>query len=246
MNVYVYDDFLNKSRYRRALAKVEIRLTDLGLNGKIIRLGAIKNVREVIQSEIKNGAKNIIAVGNNETVNKVVSAIMSGKSYDLFKKELLFSIIPIGDNNSIAESLGIKKSEDACNIILARRVENINIAWAGKNIFINKLEIIDSDLKIEIDNKYEIELINKKNSAQIVNIADKKSLNFFEKINPQDNLLNIMIDKGRDETFVASKNIKIKGTGEVILDSCLLEKTPIDIGLLQENLNIIVGKERSF
>lgn len=246
MNVYIYDDFLNKSRYRRALAKVEIRLTDLGLNGKIIRLGAIKNVREAIQSEIKNGAKNIIAVGNNETVNKVVSAIMSSKSYDLFKKELLFSIIPIGDNNSIAESLGIKRSEDACNIILARRVENINIAWAGKNIFINKLEIIDSNLKIEVDNKYEIELINKKNSAQIINIADKKSLNFFEKINPQDNLLNIMIDKGRDETFVASKNIKIIGVGEVILDSCLLEKTPIDIGLLQENLNIIVGKERSF
>lgn len=246
MNVYIYDDFLNKSRYRRALAKVEIRLTDLGLNGKIIRLGAIKNVREVIQSEIKNGAKNIIAVGNNETVNKVVSAIMSSKSYDLFKKELLFSIIPIGDNNSIAESLGIKKSEDACNIILARRVENINIAWAGKNIFINKLELVNNGLKIEIDNKYEIELINKKNSAHIINIADKKSLNFFEKISPQDNLLNIMIDKGKDETFIASKNIKIKGLGEVILDSCLLEKTPIDIGLLQENLNIIVGKERSF
>ncbi|MDX9778789.1 MAG: diacylglycerol kinase family protein [Patescibacteria group bacterium] len=246
MNVYIYDDFLNKSRYRRALAKVEIRLTDLGLNGKIIRLGAIKNVREVIQSEIKNGAKNIIAVGNNETVNKVVSAIMSSKSYDLFKKELLFSIIPIGDNNSIAESLGIKKSEDACNIILARRVENINIAWAGKNIFINKLELVNNGLKIEIDKKYEIELINKKNSAQIINIADKKSLNFFEKISPQDNLLNIMIDKGKDETFIASKNIKIKGLGEVILDSCLLEKTPIDIGLLQENLNIIVGKERSF
>jgi hypothetical protein len=239
MNVYIYDD-------RRALAKVEIRLTDLGLNGKIIRLGAIKNVREVIQSEIKNGAKNIIAVGNNETVNKVVSAIMSSKSYDLFKKELLFSIIPIGDNNSIAESLGIKKSEDACNIILARRVENINIAWAGKNIFINKLELVNNGLKIEIDKKYEIELINKKNSAQIINIADKKSLNFFEKISPQDNLLNIMIDKGKDETFIASKNIKIKGLGEVILDSCLLEKTPIDIGLLQENLNIIVGKERSF
>jgi len=156
MNVYIYDDFLNKSRYRRALAKVEIRLTDLGLNGKIIRLGAIKNVREVIQSEIKNGAKNIIAVGNNETVNKVVSAIMSSKSYDLFKKELLFSIIPIGDNNSIAESLGIKKSEDACNIILARRVENINIAWARKNIFINKLELVNNGLKIEIDKKYEI------------------------------------------------------------------------------------------
>ena len=38
---------------------MEIRLTDLGLNGKIIRLGGIKNIKGTIQNEIKLGAKTI-------------------------------------------------------------------------------------------------------------------------------------------------------------------------------------------
>ena len=89
MNIYIYDDYLNKSKYSRVLNRVEIRLTDLGLNGKIIRLGAIKNIRDVIQNEIKSGAKTIIAVGNNQTVNKIIGEIDSNKdsfiSFDEFR-----------------------------------------------------------------------------------------------------------------------------------------------------------------
>ncbi len=245
MNVYIYDDFLNKTRYRRILTKIEIRLTDLGLNGKIIRLGTIKNVREVIQAEVKNGAKNIIAVGNNETVNKVVSALVSNKAYDLFQKEILFSIIPIGDNNSIADSLGINKGEESCNIILARRVETIDIAWAGKNIFLNKAELVTTFAEVEIDNAYQLE-IKKNVLLQIININNNKNIPYLEKINPKDQLLNISINKGKDETFIATNNIKIKGSGELLLDSCISEPIPIEIGLLKQKINIIVGKNRSF
>lgn len=245
MNVYIYDDFLNKSRYRRALTKAEIRLTDLGLNGKIIRLGTIKNVREVIQSEIKNGAKNIIAVGNNETVNKVVEALISNKTYDFFQKEILVSIIPIGDNNSIADSLGIKKGEDSCNTILARRVETIDVAWAGKSIFLSKAELISDNASVQIDNKYNIE-VNKKITVDFSNINDSKNNLYSERITPKDSLLNIIINKGKDSTFITSDKIQIKGAGELILDSSLIEKLPTELGILKQKINVIVGKNRSF
>ena len=111
MNIYIYDDYLNKSKYSRILNRVEIRLTDLGLNGKIIRLGAIKNIRDVIQNEIKNGAKTIVAVGNNQTVNKIIGSVIDNELYGFFQKNILFSIILIGEDNSIANSLGIKKEE---------------------------------------------------------------------------------------------------------------------------------------
>lgn len=245
MNVYIYDDFLNKSRYRRSLSKIEIRLTDLGLNGKIIRLGAIKDVKEAIRSEVKNGAKNIVAVGNNETINKTISALMGDKIYDFFKKEVLFSIIPVGDNNSIAESIGVKRGEEACNIILARRVESIDIAWAGKNIFFNKAELVSSSANLIIDDKYELE-INKKINLQIVNISDRKNICNIEKINPQDQLLNIIINNGKDSTLISSDNLKIHGEGRLILDSCIEEEIPINIGLTKERVNMIVGKNRNF
>ena len=246
MNVYIYDDFLNKSRYRRALNRVEIRLTDLGLNGKIIRLGAIKNIKEAIQSEIKNGAKNIIAVGNNETANKVIGAMITDKSYGFFQKDVLFSIIPIGDNNSIAASFGIKKEEEACNILLARRIKQIDIGLAGNNIFLNKAELISNNAKIEIDEEYSLEL-TKKTLVKIINLNDDPNLIYKDQINPYDNNLNLVINgRNNDDTFLTSNNIKISGQGELLLDESVSISLPAKLGIIQEKINIIVGKDRNF
>ncbi len=246
MNVYIYDDFLNKSRYRRALNRVEIRLTDLGLNGKIIRLGAIKNIKEAIQSEIKNGAKNIIAVGNNETANKVIGAMITDKSYGFFQKDVLFSIIPIGDNNSIAASFGIKKEEEACNILLARRIKQIDIGLAGNNIFLNKAELTSDNAKIEINEEYSLEL-TKKTLVKIINLNDNPNLIYKDRINPYDNNLNLIINgRNNDDTFLTSNNIKISGQGELLLDESVLIPLPARLGIIQEKINIIVGKDRIF
>ncbi|MDP3836633.1 MAG: diacylglycerol kinase family protein [bacterium] len=246
MNAYIYDDYLNKGRYRRALNRIEIRLTDLGLNGKIIRLGSIKNVRDVIQAEIKNGIKNIIAVGNNETANKVISAMITNKAYGFFQKDVLFSIIPIGDNNSIATSLGIKKEEDACNILLARRIKKIDIGIAGNNIFLNKAEITSSSAQLSINEEYTLEL-TKKTTIKIINLNDDLNLFCKDRIDPYDNDLNLVISgRGEDNTFLTSNNIKISGEGELILDNSVTIPLPTEVGIIPQKINVIVGKERGF
>ena len=246
MNAYIYDDFLNKGRYRRALNRVEIRLTDLGLNGKIIRLGAIKNVKDVIQAEIKNGIKNIIAVGNNETANKVISAMISNKAYGFFQKDILFSIIPIGNNNSIAASFGINKEEEACNILLARRIKQVDIGIAGNNIFLNKAELISDNAHININDEYSLEL-TRKTRVQIINLNDNPSIIYGDRVNPYDNKLNLIINnKTPEATFITSNNIKISGGGEIILDESVAIPLPAELGIIQEKINIIVGKDRSF
>ncbi|HNU97021.1 MAG TPA: diacylglycerol kinase family protein [Candidatus Portnoybacteria bacterium] len=246
MNTYIYDDFLNKGRYRRALNKVEIRLTDLGLNGKIIRLGSIKNVKEVIQTEIKNGVKTIVAVGNNATANKVISAMITNKAYDFFQKDVLFSIIPIGDNNSIATSFGIKKEEEACNILLARRIKQIDIGIAGNNIFLNKVEILSEQAEVKINEDYILE-INKKTPAKIINLNDDTKLSLGKRIDPYDNKLNLIIEKKiNDTTFITGDDFKISGQGKLLLDESIEVLLPAEVGLIKEKINIIVGKDRSF
>ncbi|HOD86991.1 MAG TPA: diacylglycerol kinase family protein [bacterium] len=246
MNTYIYDDFLNKGRYRRALNKVEIRLTDLGLNGKIIRLGSIKNVKEVIQTEIKNGVKTIVAVGNNATANKVISAMITNKAYDFFQKDVLFSIIPIGDNNSIATSFGIKKEEEACNILLARRIKQIDIGIAGNNIFLNKVEILSEQAEVKINEDYILE-INKKTPAKIINLNDDTKLSLGKRIDPYDNKLNLIIEKKiNDTTFITGDDFKISGQGKLLLDESIEVPLPTEVGLIKEKINIIVGKDRSF
>lgn len=247
MNIYIYDDYLNKSKYSRVLNRVEIRLTDLGLNGKIIRLGAIKNIRDVIQNEIKNGAKTIVAVGNNQTVNKIIGSVIDNELYGFFQKNILFSIIPIGDDNSIADSLGIKKEEEACNILLARRVKKIDIGLVNNYYFLNKATIVSQESVIEINGEYTIEP-QEKGTISVFNLKSSANDDKNIKVNPIDGKLDIYIkNKGKDLSFLSVDRLKITNPSHpLILDDIIEIKTPADIHVIAGKLNVVVGKDRSF
>ncbi len=244
MNLFVYDDFLNKSRYNRVLNKIEIRLTDLGLNGKIIRLGSIKNTNSLIQQEVRNGAKNIIAVGNNFTANKVITALVDNNLSDLFLKNILFSLIPIGDNQSIAQSLGIEKEEEACNIILARRVEKINIGLAGNYFFINKAEIKKANVLLNF-NDFNVE-VPAKNTTCIYNLNDNPVL-LNKNRNIDNNKLKVLItNKSGDLSYLQTDKLQINTENLILLDDSISISLPKKISLLKNKLNVIVGKNRLF
>lgn len=247
MNIYIYDDYLNKSKYSRVLNRVEIRLTDLGLNGKIIRLGTIKNIKDILQNEIKNGAKTIIAVGNNQTVNKIIGSVIDNELYGFFQKNILFSIIPIGADNSIAESLGIKKEEEACNILLARRVKKIDIGIVNNYYFLNKATIPCQGTLLEIDGKYTIETVEK-GEISIFNLKSSANDDKNLKINPIDGKLDIYIkNRNQNKTFISVKKLKITNPNyPLVLDGIIEIKTPADISIVTGKLNVVVGKDRSF
>ena len=223
---------------------MEIRLTDLGLNGKIIRLGGIKNIKGTIQNEIKLGAKTIIAVGNNQTVNKIIGAIIDTEIYSDFQKKTLLGIIPIGDDNSIASSLGIKNSEEACNILLARRIEKIDLGLADKYYFLNQATIQSAGATLEIDN-YVLE-VSERGEIKIINLlSDNKET---VRSNPHDGKLEILIrTRKNDETYLTSSRFKISNPSEkLIIDGVAEVETPVEIGVMKDKVAVIVGKERMF
>ncbi|MFZ4632185.1 MAG: diacylglycerol/lipid kinase family protein [Patescibacteria group bacterium] len=244
MHVYIYDEYLNKPKYNRAINRLEIRLTDLGLNGKIIRLGGIKNIKGTIQNEIKLGAKTIIAVGNNQTVNKIIGAIIDTEIYGDFQKKTLLGLVPIGDDNSIAASFGIKNVDEACNILLARRVEKIDLGLVGNYYFLNQASIQSAGTTLEI-NDYQLE-IEEKGEVRIINLlSDPK-----EKIksNPHDGKLDILIrTKKKDESLITVKKVRITNANEkLIVDGVFEVTTPTEIGVMKDKVNVIVGKDRMF
>lgn len=244
MHVYVYDDYLNKNKFNRTINRVEIRLTDLGLNGKILRLAGIKNIKAAIQNEIRLGAKTIVAVGNNQTVNKIIGAIIDDNIYGDFQKKTLLGIIPIGEDNSIAASFGINNPEDACNILLARRVEKIDLGLAGNHYFLNEASIQSLGTTLEIGS-YFVETLEK-GEIKIINLLKDKNENI--KSNPHDGLLDILIrTRKRDKTYLSTKSLKISNQHEkLIVDGVLEIDTPAIVGILRNHINIIVGKDRVF
>ena len=244
MHVYIYDDYLNKSKYHKAINRLEIRLTDLGLNGKIIRLEGIKNIKGAIQHEIRLGAKTIVAVGNNQTVNKIIGAIIDTDLYGDFQKNTLLGIIPVGDDNSIAASFGIKNEAEACNILLARRIEKIDLGLAGNHYFLNQASIQSLGTILEIDN-YSIE-VQERGEVKVINLLSDKDTDI--KSNPHDGLLDIYIKtKRRDKTCLITKKLKLSNPeNKLIIDGVMEMATPIELGILRDRVNIIVGKDRMF
>lgn len=244
MYVYIYDDYLNKGKYNKVINRVEIRLTDLGLNGKIIRLEGIKNIKGAIQNEIKLGAKTIIAVGNNQTVNKIIGAIIDADVYGDFQKKTLLGIIPIGEDNSIAASFGIKDAEEACNILLARRVEKIDLGIVDNHYFLNQCAIQSLGTILEIDN-YSLE-ITERGEVKIINLLSDNNKDI--KSSPHDGKLDIYIKAGRkDQSCLSVKKLKVNNPdNKLIVDGVMEINTPVEIGVAHDKINVIVGKERMF
>lgn len=244
MHVYIYDDYLNKSKYNKAVNRMEIRLTDLGLNGKIIRLSGIKNIKGTVQNEIRLGAKTIVAVGNNQTVNKIIGAIIEADIYGDFQKNTLLGIIPIGSDNSIAASFGIRNEEEACNILLARRIEKIDLGLAGDYYFLNEARIESLGTKISLTD-YSIEP-QERGEIKIINLLSNSDNPINS--NPHDGLLDVLIKtKKRDQTLLRLNSFRLENEKTTLLiDGVVEAKTPIKISAKKNMLNVIVGKERSF
>ena len=103
MYCYIYDEFTQDKRFEKELLNIENRLTDLGIAGKIVRMALFRNVQEMVRDEIRRGTMNVIAVGNDETVHKVID-VVSGT-------DVVLGIIPLGAPNELARMLGVPVAE---------------------------------------------------------------------------------------------------------------------------------------
>ncbi|MDD5071669.1 MAG: diacylglycerol kinase family protein [Patescibacteria group bacterium] len=257
MHIYIYDEYVNTKKYDNALARVETRITDLGLNGKIIRLGLLRNINEAVENEIKRGAKTIIAVGNDKTVHKIINAIASAEINNQMIAETPLGIIPIGNlGNSIAETLGIGREEEAGDVLSARRIEKLDIAQAGNNYFVSQAQIASQGTTLEIGKDYSIEIMEP-GEINIINLSTFSDLPEKTKPNPKDGILELYIKTkgGRkltklrptaNQSFFSLKKLTIINQKyPLVLDNAVEVPTPAEISV-NRSLNVIVGKERRF
>lgn len=239
MHVYIFDQFLKQPKYDKIAAKIETRLTDLGLNGKNCRVGPLKSLRSIVVDEIKNNPKTIVAVGDNSTLNQIINCLRDS--------ETTVGIIPIGPKNSIASYLGIKNEDDACNILAARLIEKIDLGVINNQCFITNAQIQNNQTIIEINGKYTVEPTGP-GAITINNLGDKN--------NPRDGLLEIEIEVNKkgilssstDRSVIQTKRAIINNLAHknFLIDESIEVRTPAEIGVIKKKLNIIVGKERAF
>lgn len=250
MHVYIYDSFVNQKKYQNALARVETRITDLGLNGKISRLGVMTKIQDIVANEVKRGAKTIIAVGNDQTINQAINSLVG--------LPVPLAIIPIGDEyNTVSSCLGIESAEAACDILSARRIEKLDLGRANNFYFLTNASITGKGTVVEINQDYSIEILEK-GSIHIVNLPpeNKQSLPARGKFDPQDGRLELYIKteakknlfkKIVDQSVFTFEKLTINNNSyPLLIDNATKVDPPVEINIAKRAINMIVGKQRNF
>ena len=247
MYLYIYDSFLNDKKYTDVLIKIEKRITDLGIKGKIARLSVLKNMKELITDGVKEGVHTVVAIGNAQTFAKVINIVA-----DL---DLTLGLIPIDNNNPIAKILGIPPKDLACDVLASRIIKKIDLGKINNHYFINTAEIENGDVVIEYDD-FKVEPTTNEHNIILYNFASEG--NIFNS-SPVDGILEAVITPIRSTLFGKKKisgtvlpftKIKINSNQEeqiaILTDQQIIMKTPAEISVSPQKLKIIVGSERDF
>ncbi|MEK7496936.1 MAG: diacylglycerol kinase family protein [Patescibacteria group bacterium] len=249
---YLYDNFLQDRAYATQLIRLENILTDLSLQGRVGRLSLLKSIRDLISGAVRDGASTLVAVGNDDTLSRLIEVAAD------FKK-ITVGFIPLGTKNqTLAKLLGIPLGILACQTLSNRLIQTIDLGKINGQFWWQKIEGV-GEFKITIDQKSQITLTGKQNIV-IGNFGDLilNDNNFL--FNPQDNLLEIIASYQSTKkwwkksatnslSILPAKNLKLTALGDNILlkvDSFKTVKTPAIIAIAPEKIRLIVGKKRIF
>ncbi len=253
MYVYIYDSLTTKKKHHKTLINIEKRITDLGLNGKIVRLKGIKNVIDTIKNEIRYGAKTVVAVGDDLTVNRTLNAVATSE-IDQVRSGASLGIIPIEEkNNLIAKSLGIKDAKSACDILLARRTMEIKLPKINDIFFASQTTIVNPENFLQINNDFSVK-ITEPGKINVINFPFDPFLFHKLKSDPNDEILELFIQtkggrisKHKNQSIFKINKLDIKNKDtKILIDNCLNITPPAKIKTTNRKINFIVGKKRVF
>jgi len=148
---YIYDDFLTDRRYQDIVAALETRLSSMGLDGKIGRLALFRSAKELVESFVEQGATNIIIVGNDDTLNKVM--------WFLPDLPVVVGYIPVAIPSDVASLLNVPIGLEACGAIGARLIESLDVGKLGDRYFLTQAVFENTTAKVKVNNAYTLSLI---------------------------------------------------------------------------------------
>ncbi len=263
MYSYFYDDFVGDKKYERTLTAVENRLTDLGIQGRIDRFAPFRSPKEMLADAVRKGAKTIVAVGNDDTVRKVIDA------WPDFNVTL--GIVPVTEPSALSNFFGIPIGEAACDVLSARLLEQIDLGKVNNHYFLSHLSIPPESITIECDGRFivtptgggEVRICNFSipGSQYDAGIKDASLV-----CDPRDGILDLLVTSG-DRRFLDGlrslfgrnrnsqkmsvfplKRMVIRSEKPITIfaDGGALEDIQFEVETAKQRLRVITGRERKF
>jgi diacylglycerol kinase family enzyme len=249
MYIYVYDNFLSEKKYANFLAKTESRLHDLGVQGKICQLHILKNIRSVIEDTMRGSNGTLVAVGNDQTFNKMVNVAA--------ELGLVLGFIPATSKCQTSQLLGMSNSELACEIIAQRLIKDIDLAYINDYAFISSAQVVGGSPILDFGD-YTVKPTQENvqiflcNLSSFPDVDNNPTDGILEAVlRPENNSLKAWFKKkaAPKSSVIPFQKLKIKNEGEpcaVSVDDHIVFKTPVEISVKPKSLKVIVGTSRSF
>lgn len=257
MYFYFYDKFVQEKKYEVTRAKIETRLIELGINGRIEKLALFKNTRELIEDGIKKGAHTVVAVGDDATLCRVVTVAAAYK--------VMVGYIPIVAGSRFGSMLGIPVAEGACEVLAKRLYRTIDLGKINQVFFLGAVELsARTAVQLWCDDNYRVALVQQTNELLVLNLGDivgggvnGKSARLAR---GTDGKLEVVILPQVPKKFwraceeqasvLLVKKIRINSADnsnpsvEIIADNITKFRMPCTIEIVPKKIKLIVGKQR--
>lgn len=266
MYVYVYDGFVTDKRHENLLSRVETRLTDLGISGRIERLTMFKDIGEIVADAAAQGCETIVAVGDDGTVGRLIDVVGT--------HEMAFGVIPIGDGpHTIASLLGVDEGVEACNILSRRVLHTVDLGRINDHFFLSSVRIPRTRAAISCDGprgKFSINTVlgeeKQESEVEICNLAPMKlsASGATSVSSPRDGYLETILQPAPRRGFfsrffraaeplpepsrfpVRRVTVRHHQPVTVVRDGQRLSSSVLNIGILPNRMRVITGKTRKF
>lgn len=250
MYYYLFDSALADKRYAGIVNRIEFRIIELGINGRMDRLSILKNMQELIDSAVKHGAETIVIVGDDTAIARAVSIVARYK--------VTLGIIPVGERLEIPKALGIPTGEAACDVLSKRVVRSIDLGKANDQYFLFSLDVPAQQVTVECDGHYQISMVGVPRPFSICNFGREQ--HDSHACNPEDGMLEAVIHEDATGWNPFKKSVAVESvfplktarincaeaSVPLTLDGSIVVKTPVNVEVAPKKLRVIVGKDRQF
>ena len=219
-----------------------------------MRLNNFIDPKQIIDDEIRRGAKTVVIVGNDATFGHVLSRAATC--------DCTFGFLPVGPNNTIGEVLGIPEGLEACDVLSKRRKERLDVGWMNNRYFVSQLHVLPARLKVVYDERFAV-TANEKMEVVVCNLQPfywkkEKKDKANQVVHPQDGKLEAFLRpltkqgwwgyKYEDPSIFPFEEMEIISDSPftVEADGKASKEIKVKIKLAHGKIDMVVGRNRKF
>lgn len=228
MYYYIINPASGGGKINKVQDKLKERLKELGIAGEFAKSTGPGDIEKLTKMAIGKGYKTIVAVGGDGTINEIINAI-DGSNVAL-------GIIPMGSSNELASMLGITEWQMACNILAARKVEEVDLGLIDDKLFVTAASIGFDNIIFDLKRSQRLGTLGKFGFATKLYAAARSykplhlDLNFDGKFSVETDCFNFSLSNGAFLNYIPQKSKPQDNMLDAVLVSHLSASDAIKYG----------------